>query len=102
MRRGNGMHRYLVLKQAGGYRTVWTGEGRICLERPGPDPRALWTTLIRMNWTFGKGDIVFVCHHDPFVIRRFPHAGRDTRRYRLSADRRKVTFLGRTRVIRGE
>ncbi|MCK9569037.1 hypothetical protein M0R72_08855 [Candidatus Pacearchaeota archaeon] len=60
--------------------------------------RQLRSTLDAINWSYGKGDITHV-GDDGYVLRHMPYAGDDKRKYTLSADGRKVTFLRHTRRI---
>lgn len=54
-------------------------------------------TLNRINWHYGKGDIVSVDWQNGLVQRIFPYAGYDFRRFRVINNR--VRFLGKVRTI---
>ncbi len=68
--------------------------------------KAIRDTLTRMNWTFGKGDIIAVnlfggaVEQAGIAIRSMPFAGMDKRRFTILDHGRRVRFLGRVRVIR--
>jgi len=62
----------------------------------------LYETIERINWHFGKGDIVCIDPIRQEVHRNMPFAGNDTRKYRLSDDQQYVIFLGHKCKISSE
>ena len=59
----------------------------------------LRTTLARINWHYGKGDLLRV--GKGVCVRRTP-IGQNTARYdypKYSIDGKRVTFLGQTRTL---